>query len=335
MLTIEAGPAPMVASVVLAGPAPVGTSQVEPAPMAVPEGADPEGQDGSEPEGRGTRPQGGSGTEGHGTDPRSTPPDTPEGPAPELEAPPPSAAEDSSPDVAAPPEPAIALAADPSEQAPEEEPEPAPLPEAADEAPTPAGPRAMGGALLTPLPPAPEPEDPSSISSGPWRGRGWLGFGLAASVPLGGTSPAAGSVVAAAGEISLGWRLNRWLALHTALSSYAHDSARRNVVVDGGDTVEEVAFGRVTAFDLVTARFYLPVLRRIDPWAEAGMGVGIRRAPFAAERQAVGLARLGLGVDFWLAPSFTLGVMTAYRLAIIGKTVGHGLRAGVDLGIHW
>ncbi len=268
-------------------------------------------------------------------------------------APPPSApAGESAPPVAAPPtpappsepptpvaEPAAEPAAEDGNRAPAEaaEPgpvEPAPLPTKAPAAPDPSSPRAIGGAYDTPLPPPPAPADPATITTGPWRGRAWLGVGLLASIPIAGRSPAAGGVVSVVGELTLGWRLRSFVALHSSVSSFAHDAGQRTfATVDG--PVTELVFGRITAFDLVTARFFVPVPGRIEPWGEVGVGVGIRRGPFSVERQAAGLARVGLGVDFWLAHSLTLGISSAYRTTVIRDAVGHGLRAGADLAIHW
>lgn len=134
--------------------------------------------------------------------------------------------------------------------------------------------------------------------------------------------------------MTLGWRLRPFLALHTSISSFAHDAAERTSATLDGE-VTELAYGRITAFDLVTARFFVPLPRRIEPWGEVGVGVGIRRGPFAVARQAAGLARIGMGVDFWLAHSLTLGLSAAYRMSLIENAIGHGLRAGADLGIHW
>ncbi|MEM7160161.1 MAG: hypothetical protein AAF799_45405 [Myxococcota bacterium] len=194
---------------------------------------------------------------------------------------------------------------------------------------------ARGGGGYTPLPPPPAAEDPSTITpETPWRGRGWLGLGLGVSIPVGGQAPARGGVVAVVGELTLGWRILPFLALHTSVSSFAHDAGQRTVTVEGQD-IDEVAVGRVTAFDLATARFFLPRPGRFEPWAEIGGGVGVRRGPFADTREAAGLARFGVGADLWLAPTFTAGASAAYRLMVLDNTVGHGLRVGLDLGIHW
>jgi hypothetical protein len=211
---------------------------------------------------------------------------------------------------------------------------PAPLPPDAPPPPRGDEPRAWGGVEHAPLPEPPPKVDGTRLTNDPWRGRMWLGLGLSASIPLGGRVPAAGGVVSPAGELALGWRVNRYLGLHTAISSFAHDAGRRTVVRDG-TVLEEVQLGRITAFDLVTARVFVPVHRRIDPWVEAGAGVGVRRGPFAFEREAVGLARAGVGVDLWLTPALSLGSSTAYRMVVIGNAIGHGLRVGADLGLHW
>lgn len=219
---------------------------------------------------------------------------------------------------------------------PEAPAEPAPLPSRPPAPPGPDDPRAWGGATETPLPRAPKPVEPSTLASEPWRGRFWLGIGLHASIPVAGEPPARGGVVSAVGEVTLGWRLNRFLALHTSVSTFAHDATVQTVYAPDGSQAEDLAFGRITAFDLVTARVYLPLPRRVEPWAELGAGVGVRREPLArSAAEAVGLIRVGAGVDFWLAPSFTLGTSAAYRTMLIGDSVGHGLRVGADLGVHW
>lgn len=211
---------------------------------------------------------------------------------------------------------------------------PAPLPPKGPAPPAAREPHAWGGGAHAPLPPPP-PRVEAARTSDPWRGRVWLGVGLAASIPLAGRPPAAGGVIALAGELDLGWRINRIVALHTAISTFAHDAAQRTVAAADGAPVQEVETGRITAFDLVTARVFVPAHRRIEPWAEAGAGIGARRGPFAVRREAAGLIRVGIGVDFWLAPSLTLGTSVAYRATFIHDAVGHGLRAGADLGLHW
>lgn len=231
--------------------------------------------------------------------------------------------------------PANAADAAPPAEPVADDPEPAPLPPKGPPPPQPSEPRAWGGAFQAPLPQPPAKADPSTLGSQPWRGRVWLGVGLSASIPLAGRPPAAGGVVSVVGELGLGWRVNRYLGLLTAISSFGHDAGQRTVTASDGTAFQEVEVGRITAFDLVTARVFAPAHRRIEPWAEVGAGVGVRRGPFAVERQAVGLVRVGAGVDFWLAPTLTLGASTAYRVVILGEDVGQGLRVGADLGLHW
>jgi hypothetical protein len=256
----------------------------------------------------------------------------PEGRAPDQSEPAPLQPEGDAPEAAPLPAP-LQPEGDVPKAAPEVE--PAPLPVRGPTPPDASEPRAWGGAYDTPLPRPPNAVDPSTLTSEPWRGRFWLGIGLFASIPLGGRPPAAGTVISAVGEVDVGWRLRPYLALHTSISSFAHDAGRQTVVDSEGNEVSEVALGRMTAFDLLTARFFVPVPRRIQPWGEVGAGVGIRRGPFDVHRQAAGFVRVGMGVDFWLAPTFTIGTSASYRSTFIGDTVGHGLRAGADLGIHW
>lgn len=266
----------------------------------------------------------------------TAPPDASSPDAPPPDAPPP---EGTPPPEGVEPPTDIPVDGPPEESTPSAEPEPeapAPLPSHPPAPPGEAEPQAWGGVAHTPLPRPPDPADPSTLVSAPWRGHFWLGIALHASIPVAGRAPARGGVISAAGEITLGWRPQRFLALHTSISTFAHDAALTVVTNDDGAQTEGVSYGRITAFDLLTARVFLPRPRRVEPWAELGAGVGLRRSPLGnSPARAAGLARLGLGVDFWLAPAFTLGISTAYRLTIIGDAVGHGLRAGADLGIHW
>ncbi|MEM9461599.1 MAG: hypothetical protein AAGF11_45970 [Myxococcota bacterium] len=212
---------------------------------------------------------------------------------------------------------------------------PASLPPVAPAAPASTEPRANGGAYDAPLPPAPAPKDPAGLTDDPWRGRFWLGIALHLSIPVGGTRPGAGTVVAPVPEVAFGWRVRPWLGLQTSLSNFSHDAAITQELDAEGREIQEVFYGRITAFDLLTARFYWPRPRRVEPWAEVGAGVGVRRSPLDAPLEAAGLVRVGMGVDFWLAPTFSLRPEVGYRLNIIDKTVGHGLRAGLSLGVHW
>lgn len=230
-----------------------------------------------------------------------------------------------SPSVATPTEDAAdAEATGPSELPPESEP-----------SPTPSQPRAIGGVAYTPLPEAPPPEDPATVRSGPWRGRWWFGISLGATIPLGGTQPAAARTAAAVGGVSAGYRPLPFLGVYTAVTSAAHDRETQMVVLDDGTMGEELDFGRLTMLDLATVRLYLPRPRRWEPWVDVGGGVGLYRAPFTNSRRAMGLARAAVGMDIWLATRLTLGIHTAYRLTTIDGGVGHGLRTAVDFSVHW
>lgn len=221
------------------------------------------------------------------------------------------------------------------ESAADEPVEPAPLPDEAPPPPHPAEPHAWGGRLGTPLPEPPAPEDPSTLREHAWRGRFWLGAALHVAVPLGGSGVARSTVVAPVPELVFGWRIRPFVALHTSISSFAHDAALVRVYDELGNEAEEYVRGRITALDLLTARFYLPRPRRFEPWAEAGAGLGIRRDPLATRVDAAGLARVGMGTDLWLAPALSITPSVAYRFLVIDRFVGHSMRAGVDLGIHW
>lgn len=202
-----------------------------------------------------------------------------------------------------------------------------------DTGPPPAG--AIGGKGYSPLPPPPGAEDPGRLETGPWRGRGWFDVRLGVVVPLGGARPAAGEVVSAGGGFDVGWRIRDFIGLYAGVSTHVHDREVRSSLDEVGDATTVAGFGRMVLFDLAVARLWLPVGRRVQPWADVGAGVGIYRAPFSDRGKAVGHVRGGLGMDVWIGKSFTLGLGATYRLLVVGDALGHALQAGPDLAVHW
>lgn len=196
-------------------------------------------------------------------------------------------------------------------------------------------PGAIGGRGMSPLPAPPPPVDPSTIERSPWRGVGWFDLRLDAVVPVGGSAPAEGNVVSLGGAVSLGWRPHRIFGLYTSLATYVHDREERDGVDEAGNEVAITGFGRMLAFDLAVLRAFLPVGRRVQPWIDAGGGVGLYREPLNDRQTAAGLVRTGVGFDAWLAPTFTLSVGVHYRMVAFDDSVGHYVVPSLELGIHW
>ena len=201
---------------------------------------------------------------------------------------------------------------------------------------------AEGGAGLTPLPPPPAPEDPSTIAQGPWRGRFWFGARLDLLVPLAGEQPAKGHVVGVGGAFAFGWRINNWLGLHTGLSTVAHSADRVRYLDQFGNTYSGLEYGQLLAFELIGARFYVPLNGAFQPYLDVAGGPALLFQPDSEDAVVGGVGTGGIGFDGWLSPNFSLGADVAYRLIGLAaesddedETVGHGLRIGAHLGVHW
>jgi hypothetical protein len=152
---------------------------------------------------------------------------------------------------------------------------------------------------------------------------------------LGGQDIAGGNVIAAAGGLGLGWRASEVFGVWSGVSTFLHDAVDQTVIDEFGDEVDVRSFGRMTVFDLVNLRVHVPMKGRIQPYAQGGGGVGWYTGGKANTRPVVGAARVGLGVDFWLGPMFSLGLGVDYRLLAVRKQLGHRLQSGLRLGIHW
>lgn len=249
------------------------------------------------------------------------------------------------PPVAAPEPPIETL---PSTPAPTPYGTAAPAAPAAPAEPAP-GPVAMdyGGEMMTPLPPPPPPLDPSTISRGPWRGRGWLALRLSVTGPVGGDLGARPSVLSFGGGGDLGWRINNVVGLGMGVSGQIHSRIR----------VREVGTNDTTRFnngllywDAAFLRLYLPLKRRFQPYAEVGGGLARlnHHAPDATGavvplRSYGGQVRAALGFEAWITSTFTFGFSGTYRLNAFrdlpgqgaGWSVGHAMQGVIDFAAHW
>lgn len=259
------------------------------------------------------------------------------------------APEDAAP-VAQPPETALPT---PSEILPTT---PAPAPygtpgaaPAAPAAPPAPGPGNMdyGGTMMTPLPPPPPPLDPSAISRGPWRGRGWLALRMSVTGPVGGELGARPSVLSFGGGGDVGWRINNVVGLGTGLSGQIHSRIRVREV----GTNESARFNNgLLYWDAAFLRLYVPIKHRFQPYMEVGGGLA-RLNHHAADatgtvvplRSYGGQVRAALGFEAWLTSTFTFGFSGTYRMNAFhdlpgqgpGWSVGHAMQGVIDFAAHW
>jgi hypothetical protein len=143
-------------------------------------------------------------------------------------------------------------------------------------------------------------------------------------------------VLTGAGGAWAGWRLHPLVGLHGGFTTFAHDRGTVTVFDEArGEDVEVAEFGRMTLVDLAIVRAFIPTPGRIQPYFDVGGFVGAYRAPFSDGPRATGGGRFGVGVDFWLGPTFTLSVAFDERLIAVGRNVGHTLQTGLAAGLHW
>jgi hypothetical protein len=192
------------------------------------------------------------------------------------------------------------------------------------------------------LPPPPPSEDPSRLAEGPWRGRYWFGARLDLVVPLAGEQPSKGQVIGIGGSFLFGWRVNNWFGIHSGLSTVAHNADRVRLVDNYGNVYTGIEYGQLLAFEVVGARFYWPLRGAFQPYIDVTGGPALLFLPDRDGAVVGGFGLGGIGFDGWVSPNFTLGVDVDYRLMGFAPedddadgTLGHGLRIGAHLGVHW
>lgn len=228
-------------------------------------------------------------------------------------------------------EAAPAPAPAPAAEAPAETVAEAPVAEAPETEATPAAPALDA----QPLPDAPPRVDPGTLDPHAWRGRGFFQIHIGAIVPLGGSRPGAGTVASAGGGVQVGWRIRPVFGLGVGVTTFLHDHAEQLAVDSVGDTVKVRDFGRLTLFDPLFARFWIPTRRRVEPRFDAGVLLGSYRPPFEGGAKLAAGARVGAGVDVWIGPSFSLDFGVDPRLIVIDGRAGVTLQAGMGATVHW
>lgn len=186
-----------------------------------------------------------------------------------------------------------------------------------------------------PLPPAPPATDPSQLPKEAWRGVGFFQIHLGATIPAGGSRPAAGTVVSAGGGIQAGWRPSKFFAVGVGVTTFVHDAGREEAVDSSGERVEVTDLGRMTVFDAAFVRAYIPMMRRVEPRFDVGALVGTYRGPFTTRARVVSGVRAGAGVDLWVGPAFSIDVSVDPRLLVVGDAVGFTVQAGLGATVHW
>lgn len=213
---------------------------------------------------------------------------------------------------------------------PEVDPEPAAEPEVEAE-PEPAAPSLQA----EPLPEAPARVDPGTLEGAAWRGKGFFQIHIAAMVPVAGVRPGAGTVASAGGGLQVGWRPHRVVALGAAVTTFLHDHDETGAVDSAGEPVQVRDFGRITLFEPAFVRVFIPTRRKVEPRFDAGVLVGSYRPPFGDAARVAAGARVGVGVDVWIGPAFSLDFGVDPRLIVIDGAPGLTLQAGMGATVHW
>lgn len=241
------------------------------------------------------------------------------------------------PTAAPPPSPAPEAATDAAAEGTKPPPEPEPTAATVEDAPPESQPAPEEGKALQgqPLPEAPPRIDPGTLDRHAWRGTGFFQIHVGAIVPLGGRRPGAGTVASAGGGVQLGWRVRPILALGVGLTTFLHDHAETLATDSVGNTVEVRDFGRMTVFDPLFVRFFVPTKRRIEPRFDVGALLGTYRPPIEGSPQLAGGIRAGAGLDVWIGPSFSLDFGVDPRLLIVDGRAGVSLQAGMGATVHW
>lgn len=188
---------------------------------------------------------------------------------------------------------------------------------------------------VDPLPEAPPAVDPARLERHAWRGKGFFQIHAAAMIPVAGSAPARGSVVSVAGGLQLGWRVRPFLALGTGLTTFLHNHGLSQALDGEGLPVEVRDFGRMTLFDPVIVRLYVPTRRRIEPRFDVAPMVGSYRAPFSDAPRVASGVRVGAGLDVWVGPGFSLDFGVDPRILVVGANAGVSLQAGMGASVHW
>ena len=206
----------------------------------------------------------------------------------------------------------------------------------ADDEPDGAAPKsaAVGMGATAPLPPPAPPVDPSSITKGPWRGRGYLNLRVFASGPVGGQQPARANVVAFGGEAEIGWRINNWVSLGAGLGGQPHRRVERTVLISG-ERYYEVADASLMNWDFAVVRFFVPMTGRLQPFLDVAGGLSVLGPLPGESRRIGGQGRASVGTDIWLSRNLSLELAFGYRINAMDDAIGHDLLGRTGLGIHW
>jgi hypothetical protein len=189
---------------------------------------------------------------------------------------------------------------------------PAPLPATAPADPGDIG--AVGPPGDPPLPPPPPDAPRASVRTGPWRGRGWIGFGLGATLsPL---EQRRDRVLSGGAWLEGGLRLHRHVGLATRLGTYVGSARREDGYDDDGDRVVVTAVGRVTTWDVARLRLFFPVRRRLEPWVDVGGGLAVEHPPFATSRTLWGTSAQAIGLDMAVAPRLSVSLFVENRMLL-------------------
>jgi uncharacterized membrane protein len=176
----------------------------------------------------------------------------------------------------------------------------------------PTGPTATDavGSDEPPLPPPPPPP-PGRIARGHFTGRGW--FELAAGV-AGAFGLPGGRRMTIAGLLGrFGLRPHRNFGVYTGLATWPGDVEHATQTDEEGNVAFVSAAVPVIGWDVLVARGFLPVARRLELSADLGVGLGVERRPFSG-RRVWGSLIAAVGLDVWLAPTMSVRFAIDHRV---------------------
>lgn len=188
-----------------------------------------------------------------------------------------------------------------------------------------------------PLPPAPPDLPRESMATRPWRGQGWFALRAAMSGPLddGATPPASSRVTGLGWGFEFGYRARPVLGVGVGYLRTPHDVVQ-TTLVSGGQTIVVEDQGRLTAYDFLILRFFVPTRGRFEPFFDVAGGLSVVSPALSSGAGGFGgQLRVGAGLDIWLAPRLALDMGLNYRMNALGPGIGHLLHGTIGLKFHW
>ena len=125
-------------------------------------------------------------------------------------------------------------------------------------------------------------------------------------------------------------------ASYAEASHGAHDVSTAEYVDPAGNLALVDFEGRLTAYDLMLLRAWVPQNGKVEPWFEVGGGLATVQPPTLwSATVAGGQFRLGAGFDVWVSRRFSLDFGALYRMVGIAEEIGHVMGGTFGGTVHW